>query len=90
FLAQKSNQKTWRKLTRTIGLWILDGLCCGGRTIVVFSFGHKLPSECCSNMDFRRWLCGFATGVDGCEGGFLLWHSSRMKERAAVGGFVEG
>ena len=49
FLAQKSNQKTWRKLTRTIGLWVLDVLCCGGRTIAVFSFGSVLPSECCSN-----------------------------------------
>ena len=49
FWRKKGIEKTWRKLTRTIGLWVLDGLCCGGRTIVVFSFGSELPSECCSN-----------------------------------------
>jgi hypothetical protein len=90
FLAQKSNQKTWRKLTRTIGLWILGGLCCGSRTIKICSFGNQVPSECCSNIDFRRWMCGFATGVDGWEVDFLICRSGRMKESAAVGGFVEG
>jgi len=90
FLAQKSNQKTWRKLTRTIGLWVLDGLWCCSRTIKICSFGSQVPPECCSNIDFRRWMCGFATGVGGWEGGFLICRSDRMKESAAVGGFVEG
>jgi len=37
FLAQKSNQKTWRKLTRTIGLWVLGVLGYGGRTIKIYT-----------------------------------------------------
>ena len=85
FLAQKSNQKTWRKLTRTIGLWILGGLCCGSRTIKICSFGNQVPSEGCSNIDFRRWMCGVATGVDGWGVDFLICRSGRMKESAAVG-----
>ena len=37
FLAQKSNQKTWRKLTRTIGLWVLGVLGYGSRTIKIYT-----------------------------------------------------
>jgi hypothetical protein len=49
FLAQKSNQKTWRKLTRTVGLWVLGVLGCSSRTIEIFSFGNELLSERCLN-----------------------------------------
>ena len=37
FLAQKSNQKTGRKLTRTIGLWVLGVLGYGSRTIKIYT-----------------------------------------------------
>ena len=62
FLAQKSNQKTWRKLTRTVGLWVLGVLGCSSRTIEICSFGNELLSERCSDRYFRRWLCGWRHG----------------------------
>ena len=65
FWRKKGIEKTWRKLTRTIGLWVFEALWCGGRTIKICLFGSQVPPECCSNKYFRRWMCGFATGVDG-------------------------
>jgi hypothetical protein len=47
FWRKKVTKKIGRKLTRTIGFWILDGLCCGGRTIKICSFGSLVPPECC-------------------------------------------
>ena len=76
FFGAKSNQKTWRKLTRTVGLWVFGVLGCSSRSIIVYSFGNELLPERCLNRycDMRyeifcRWLCGFATGVYGWEVG---------------------
>jgi hypothetical protein len=75
FWRKKIAQKTGRKLTRTVGLWVLRFLGKGSRTIPVYDFGYDRPAERCSNMNrsvaelgdsmepnFRRWMCGCATG----------------------------
>ena len=72
FVATSWVQKVGRRLTRTIGLWGLGVLGYGSRTIKICSFGNQVPSECCSDKYFRSWMCGFATGVGGWEGGLLL------------------
>jgi hypothetical protein len=58
FWRKKVAQKIGRKLTRTVGLWVLRSLGKDSRTIPAYDFGCGRPAERCSNIDFRRWMCG--------------------------------